>query len=425
MKLEEAAQMEIVDKTRDSEPAVSICCTTFNHEKYIEDALAGFISQKTTFHYEIAIYDDASTDGTSDILRQYQKKYPDHIRLFMAHRNTFWYSNRTQLRSEFWERVLKGTFVAYCEGDDYWIDEQKLQKQYDIMSGNPDISMCLHNAVLYNCKNGKISLCLKELNTGILGPDSFIIKGNIFPTASKMIRRDILMVPIEWVEGYSFGDYQKILYAALKGDIYYSTDVMSVYRSFTDGSWSERIWSDAGGRMTVCVDSIEVLQKYQKYSGYIFDDYIRSRQTEYLWAIVSVIKNDKYSVTEEDSKRTEIINKAKQMARISDDLSGFIRSKQEELAGKENIYIMGAGDFGKRVKKALDENHIKAKGFIVTDLYREYMLDNLKVRKIGDLREQEKRDVFVIVGIKPIDWYAIKKTLEENGIFNYWCPFIY
>lgn len=109
-------------------PLVSICCITYNHVKYIRDALEGFLMQKTAFPIEVLIHDDASTDGTADIIRQYETEYTDIIKPIYQQKNR--YSRGLPVLTLNYERV-QGKYIALCEGDDCWIDENKLQIQFD------------------------------------------------------------------------------------------------------------------------------------------------------------------------------------------------------------------------------------------------------------------------------------------------------
>ena len=127
-------------------PLVSIVCTTYNHEKYIADALEGFVSQKTTFPFEILVMDDASTDGTADIIMEYEKKYSELIKPVYQKENQFSKGLRPGQQNR--DRAI-GKYIALCEGDDYWIDEYKLQKQVDYMEAHPECTFCFTNG--YSC----------------------------------------------------------------------------------------------------------------------------------------------------------------------------------------------------------------------------------------------------------------------------------
>ena len=125
---------------------VSILCITYQHAPYIARALEGFVSQRTDFPFEVLIYDDASTDGTADIVRQYARQYPQIIKPILQTENQF--SKGLYVDKAFnWPRV-QGKYVALCEGDDYWTDPDKLQKQVDFLDAHPDYAVCFHPVVI-------------------------------------------------------------------------------------------------------------------------------------------------------------------------------------------------------------------------------------------------------------------------------------
>src|SRR5690606_11410501 len=122
---------------------LSIWCITYNHEKFIKQTLDGFLKQEIDASVEIVISDDASTDGTREILKQYAARFPEKIRLILHEKNIGMMRNFTSTLHE-----CKGKYIALCEGDDYWTDSKKLKKQYDFLISNPDFSICAHR-VLY------------------------------------------------------------------------------------------------------------------------------------------------------------------------------------------------------------------------------------------------------------------------------------
>ena len=133
-------------------PLVSIKCLTYNHEKYISQALDGFLMQKTNFPFEIVVHDDASTDKTAEIIREYEKKYPQIIKPIYQIENQ--YSKPGVSVNSFIYPKLMGKYIATCEGDDYWIDENKLQMQVDFLERNPEYEMCYTNFnIFYQNKN--------------------------------------------------------------------------------------------------------------------------------------------------------------------------------------------------------------------------------------------------------------------------------
>lgn len=210
------------------ETVVSICCITYNHVNYICDAIEGFLMQKTTFPFEILIHDDASTDGTADIILEYEKRYPDLI--FPIYQKENQYSKGISISATYQFPRARGKYIALCEGDDYWTDPLKLQKQVDFLEANPEYSMCFHNAIVLenNSDIRKVSL----FNSYISDCDLLIndlIRKWVVPTASIVCRRDYLSNP-EWMVRIYSGDFSLLLNMFTKGRIRYIDMISSVYR---------------------------------------------------------------------------------------------------------------------------------------------------------------------------------------------------
>src|SRR5690554_3017735 len=128
----------------DKEPLVSICCITYNHEDFIRDAIEGFLMQKTSFPIEIIIHDDASTDNTANIIEEYANKYPDLFVTILQSENQ-WSKGGGSIYARFVYPRARGKYIALCEGDDYWTDPLKLQKQVDFLEANPEYILCFTN----------------------------------------------------------------------------------------------------------------------------------------------------------------------------------------------------------------------------------------------------------------------------------------
>lgn len=123
-------------------PLVSICCLTYNHSPFIRKCLDGFLMQKTDFPIEILIHDDASTDGTDDIIREYTAKYPSLIFPLYETENQYSQGHASDMDIKYNYSRARGKYIAYCEGDDFWTDPLKLQKQVDFMETHLDYSVC-------------------------------------------------------------------------------------------------------------------------------------------------------------------------------------------------------------------------------------------------------------------------------------------
>src|SRR5690554_456442 len=132
-------------------PLLSICCTTFNHEKFLEKTLEGFLAQQTNFSFEIVIHDDASTDRTVEIIQEYAKKDSRIVSILQTENQ---YSQNIKIWPNYLFPKAQGKYIALCEGDDYWTDPLKLQKQVDFLEVNPDYVICCHNAKIIN-ENGE------------------------------------------------------------------------------------------------------------------------------------------------------------------------------------------------------------------------------------------------------------------------------
>lgn len=134
-------------KQKGLKPTVSVCVQTYNHEPYIKECLDSLLMQRTTFSYEIILGEDESSDGTRDICKAYAEKYPDKIRLFLRSRKDVIYINGNATgRFNMIEnlKACQGNYIALCEGDDYWTDPLKLQKQVDMLDANPQLVACHH-----------------------------------------------------------------------------------------------------------------------------------------------------------------------------------------------------------------------------------------------------------------------------------------
>lgn len=220
-------------------PLVSICCLTFNHESYIEQCIEGMMMQKTNFTFEILIHDDASTDQTIDIIKEYTTKYPDIIKPIYRQENQ--HSKGVKgMTARFNIARAKGKYIAMCEGDDYWIDPYKLQKQVDFMENNTNYSLVYHKVLIYNEKEEQYSPeffnTLKDEKTYSIVD---LAKGNFIHTQSILFRKDAFDLEY-FVRENMFLDYSYWMLCAENGLIKYLPDTMAVYRVWGGSMWELR-----------------------------------------------------------------------------------------------------------------------------------------------------------------------------------------
>lgn len=228
----------IVEKQDNENCLVSVICTAYNHAKYIRQCLDGFVMQKTNFKFEVLINDDASTDGTADIIREYEQKYPEIIKPVYQKDNQF--SKNVPIGKTFLYPNVLGKYLSECEGDDYWTDPYKLQKQVDFMEKNSDYSICFHPVkVIWEDKSRPDSIFpspQKRFNKTTLSL-SDLLKHNFIQTNSVMYRwclKDKLdLIP----EGILPMDWYIHLLHAREGKIGFLPDVMAVYRKNSGGIW--------------------------------------------------------------------------------------------------------------------------------------------------------------------------------------------
>jgi glycosyltransferase involved in cell wall biosynthesis len=204
-------------------PMVSISCLAFNHEKFIRKALDGFIMQQTNFSFEVLIHDDASTDRTAKIIGSYADQYSEIIKPVYQTENQWIQGKRGSAVHNF--PRAKGKYIALCEGDDYWTDPTKLQRQVDFLEAHAEYSMVAENAFVVNTENNT------RYNFSDAGPSDIGLKQLLgkrrFPTASVLFRSDALDEEFYKLE-YT-GDVILWCYLAKKGKIRYLPNVSSVY----------------------------------------------------------------------------------------------------------------------------------------------------------------------------------------------------
>ena len=241
----------------EKEIIVSIQCITYNHALYIREALDSFLMQETNFRYEIVVHDDASTDGTADIIREDQEQYPDVIVPILQKENQ--YSRHVDLNGII-RPYLRGKYIAYCEGDDYWTDPHKLQLQFDYMETHPQCAMYIHNAYERDDRDPKERLVERRWSvpTGDYTLDdylAFLTEGQtIGGTATYFVRKDMLVLN-KYADKFSFGDFFMLL-SLQHGYMHYSDACMAAYRTHNPGSYNS---------VRNALPFLERIEKWQTY----------------------------------------------------------------------------------------------------------------------------------------------------------------
>ena len=266
---------------------VSILCTAYNHEKYIKKCLEGFIMQKTSFAYEVIVNDDASTDNTASIIRQYSEKYPDLIKPIFQESNQ--YSNGVKIASDILFPKAQGKYIAMCEGDDYWSDPNKLQYQYDALENNQDCHMCVCKTKVVKedgSDSGK-TMPSKKYNTGVWKRRDFLDRMVFDPvqTSSFFMRSSVLRNYYD--ENPAFrkicmvGDFTYRLYFGCKGDVFYIEDILTCYRQGSSGSISRAMEADQTKRILQSQNMIDTVRAYDVYTNHEFSQICKRMENRY------------------------------------------------------------------------------------------------------------------------------------------------
>ena len=255
-------------KNLDNQIIVSIKCLVYNHAPCIRQCLDGFVMQKTNFRFEAIIHDDASTDGTQDIIREYAEKYPEIIKPIYETENQ--YSKHDGSIRRITDEAVSPTakYIASCEGDDYWTDPLKLQKQVGFLENHPDYMMVCNRTKLYSVRRKRIvgeDFCDTK-DTTLKVKDVIYRTGLFISTCSIVYRNGLLDNYPDYCKQCLVGDYPLQIMAALKGKIYYFNSPMSVYRMENSNSWmGKQKWNAADeARLKIIKSRITMLSGFSK-----------------------------------------------------------------------------------------------------------------------------------------------------------------
>jgi len=259
---------------------VSICCITYNHENYIRETIESFLKQKTNFQFEVLIYDDASTDRTQDIIKEFEEKYPDIIKPFYQTENQYCKGIDTIIYN--FQRA-KSKYIAMCEGDDYWNDSYKLQKQVDFLEKNDDYVITYHNAKIINKDGQEIAPSkLSDSHKRDFSQDE-LLKGRWVLTLTMCFRNVTKDYPT-----YLFGDTSLVSFLGNYGKGKYLNSVEdAVYRVHPTSVWSSK---DEEHKKIIGASVFAKLNKYYDEVGKeIYKQYFKDRFNEKLREVLKII----------------------------------------------------------------------------------------------------------------------------------------
>lgn len=266
------------------EPVISIICNTYNQEKYIADALESFLMQQVSVPFEILVHDDASTDGTADVIRAYEQRFPEIVKPIYQTENQ--YSKGVSITTEIQIPRAKGKYIAFCEGDDYWTNSQKLQIQYDFMESHSQISACCHAYSMVDKEKNLIEERF-DFQQDCIVPMKRLIGDQLKVPhfATLVVRSNIIKDLQASFLGARSNDMILRVFCAIKGDVYYMPQNMSCYRRFTEGSWTMRVGKNKGIILSQMKERISFYKLLDEYTQGKYAEEIKLVLDERLFAI--------------------------------------------------------------------------------------------------------------------------------------------
>lgn len=268
---------------------VSVLCTAYNQEDYIEETLKGFVNQKTDFKFEVLINDDCSTDNTKNIIKKYQQLYPNIIKPIYQVENQ--YSKNVFITKDILLPLAKGKYIALCEGDDYWIDCLKLQKQCDYMDSHENCSLCIHNSIqVDSMSNFVCNHIITDTDSNIDCEKVLLGGGRFCMTNSIMAPRDLALSIPDY--GTRYYDYVWQAYFASRGETYCFSEYMSAYRLNAKGSWSEEMNKNNSMKHVKFIDEqISFYNSFNIDSEFRFDSIIKKLKSNLYIKRALILKN--------------------------------------------------------------------------------------------------------------------------------------
>lgn len=407
---------------------VTVLCISYNHSSNISKAIESFLNQRTTFDYEIIVHDDASIDGTKDILLEYEKKNLSNFKIIIEGENQYSQGRFVESLNKIVREEARGKYIAICEGDDFWIDCNKLQIQVEYMENHPLCALTAHNGLWIDNITGDISpadgfVCEKDLSI-----DELIRhKRGCFPTASMVMKKEFYEVTPPFPVGDG-GAWVWQLYCADKGSVHYFDRIMCVYNVNFPGSWTLRTMQDRIAKVDLGLRKIEFLYELNNYWERKHEKEIQNAIEAYTLLAVSSLKESGNDNEEIKRNLTETFNgnysRAKKIV-----LAQLMQQEDEDRVLEDFIkkhtciYVMGCGKLARKLATKLVESDKKVDGFVVSnDQKAPISFMNLPVYRLSDIRDRV--GVGIVIGIQKSIKSEVIASLKDNNIENYYWPSI-
>jgi glycosyltransferase involved in cell wall biosynthesis len=261
-------------------PKVSILMITYNHERFIAQALESVLAQRTDFPYEVVVGEDCSTDHTLGVALECQHRHPDRIRVLAREKNLGMLRNLVATY-----QACRGKYIAFLEGDDYWTDPAKMQMQVDFLESHSEFSICFHNALEVEDESGEAlgASCRHIRETSTVEDLAYAL---YIPTCSALIRKAAIRTFPDWFFEMPMGDWPILLLAAQRGKIRFMDKVMAHHRCHAGGVWQ------GSGKMRNAENLLRAVQTLNAALGYRYDRIFKCQQF-WCWCDLAV-KHEQY-----------------------------------------------------------------------------------------------------------------------------------
>ncbi len=406
-------------------------CLTYNQAEYVQEFLEGIINQNTDFNYCVLVIDDASYDGTSEILEKYARDYPDMLGVLISKKNTFRNQNRNTIYQNARKLFMqKATYIATCEGDDFWTDSDKLQIQVDYLQNHPECMMYLHNTWWLNCKSLEKKIansfeCMGERNLEM--KELLAIKNGHPATASRVFRMTLYANAPDFLTNCSVGDYNLMTYARVLGTVHYSDRVMCTYR-FMSGNSTTDIMNENTGKAYAIYHDIGIavyLINLDNFSHRIYHDIIKRNVIRFIAMATEKANgltiNDYYdlmypfkvTITPETEKiLSEMIRRFNDDRYLNKDLRKYIYQH-------DNIAVFGTGRYSRLLIRQLENNGIDPVFFVKSKVEPDEKEYHGKEIWTVEKYSENLKDVGLIISTLPKCYDDIEDILCEFGIDDY------
>ncbi len=399
---------------------VSVLCPTYNHEAFIGDMIEGVISQKTDFKYELIIHEDASTDQTAEIIREYVDRYPGLIRVIWQEENQF---ARYDIMKKYLFPAIRGKYFALCEGDDYWTDDRKLQKQIDFLETHEDFSMCMHNAVKLNIRTGEKVLLNTFPKDGAYDQEEQIKAGlgSDFPaTASYVFRTDLLWeMPKFFSEPRSI-DYFLRQYYASRGKIYYFQKPMSVYRVMVPDSYKTKTIENQAFCNEHVIATIRFMEKFDIYTEKKFHSFLKKKiESDYFGYCTSISREEGIKKALERGLDVDKVQRCYGCLDIS-----VVSPSVLELSEKaDTLFIYGTSRLALICRQQMENAGVEFEGFVVSDgQISSEILEGKKIYHLQEVLDKYSNPGFILA-VQRVNADVIAEGLREKHKEHYCMPY--